>query len=56
MRLLLPPMLPSDARDSVGLLEVVVEPERAAKPRAAVEAGLTKAVVSGSLLSLRVER
>jgi hypothetical protein len=48
-------MLPRDVRDSVGLLEVVVDPDRAENPRAAEVTALTKAEVIASVESLLPE-
>lgn len=45
--------LPREVRDSVGLEEVVVDPDRAEKPRAADVTAFTKADVRGSADSLR---
>ena len=50
-----PVKLPKDVRDSVGLLDVVVDPERAEKPRAAEVTAFTNAEVKGSVESLLPE-
>lgn len=47
-----PVKLPKDVRDSVGLLEVVVDPDRVGNPKAAEVTALTKTEVNGSEDSL----
>lgn len=48
-----PPKLPRDVSDSVGLLEVVVDPDKPENPIAADVTALTNADVKGSLLIRR---